>query len=84
MCQVSTTRVISNNIAVVLNNKPIIPTPPAKMEEFGSYGDYWGYDELPLPIKKNKPVLASRSSSTSLKSEESCVSYGSYWGLDQE
>ena len=86
MCQLTSTRVV--NVPTLVLNKSVLANVPQKEEEspkqeFGSYGDYWGVDELAFPVKTTR-TFATSSSSGSLKSVEMCSSYGSYWGLDQE
>lgn len=85
MCQVTSALAINNANPVVLNKPVLANIKEDRTEEYGSYGDYWGCDDLPLPVKRR--TLEPSTSTASLKSVDSTmsnVSYGSYWGLDQE
>jgi len=88
MCQVTAIRAINNTANAIVLNKPAlanIQEDRTTVEEYGSYGDYWGFDELSIPAKRK--TLESSHSNSSLKSVESTastVSYGSFWGFDQE
>mmetsp|Transcript_17601 Transcript_17601/g.33398 ORF Transcript_17601/g.33398 Transcript_17601/m.33398 type:complete len:90 (-) Transcript_17601:149-418(-) len=88
MCQVTTIRAINNTANAVVLSKPVlanIQEDRTAAEEYGSYGDYWGFDELSIPAKRK--TLEPSPSTASLKSVDSTAStasYGSFWGLDQE
>ena len=81
MCLVSNNRPIVTNNVIVLNKLAPKKQEHATTQEYGSYGDYWGCDELTLPPQ---PSLGTSTSCRSLKSVEFCAGYGSFWGLDQE
>ena len=88
MCQVTTIRAINHTANAIVLSKPVLANIQEERKpavEYGSYGDFWGCDELSLPAMR-KPLESSPSTSSlkSIDSTTTTVSYGSYWGLDQE